>query len=271
MQKVKNGIRALFLAILSVVLIFGVAALSACNSDEEESNLISGEYIVDVSWTGGMHNYMTLVLNIDAENNTFNQYYASDSATSKGSGAITFSGGVYTMTYSDISVDDVNTTTFTFDEDSNEITFTSALLWGTSSFDSSTTSTDGAFVPYKAQPIVASGEYNVDLEWTGGMAAYVTAIVNIDMSTMSFNLYYQSSPDTSKGTGKVIYSDGVYTMSYSEAVNEVSATTFTYDYTTKTITFTSALLWGSSSFDSSSTTEDGSFAPYTAAYITSAV
>ncbi len=311
MQKVKNGIKALFLAILSVMLIFGIAAMSACNggetsggennnvsgseenngsdgnneensnssndntdnnndgdnSDEEESNLISGEYIVDVSWTGGMHNYMTLVLNIDAENNTFNQYYASDSTASKGSGAITLSGGVYTMTYSDISVDGVNTTTFTFDDESSEITFTSALLWGTRSFDSSSTSADGSFTTYKAQPIVASGEYIVDLEWTGGMAAYVTAIVNIDMSAMSFNLYYQSSPDTSKGTGKVIYSDGVYTLSYSEAVNEVSETTFTYDYTTKTITFTSALLWGSSSFDSSSTTEDGSFAPYTAAFV----
>lgn len=435
MQKVKNGIKALFLAILSVVLIFGIAAMSACNggetsdgennnvsgseenngsdeensdgsgdssgdntgdnasdstgdntdnnndgdkSDEEESNLISGEYIVDVSWTGGMHNYMTLIVCIDAENMTFNQYYASDSTASKGSGSITLENSVYTMTYSDVTVDGVNTTTFTFDEDSGEITFTSALLWGTRSFDSSSTSADGSFATYKAQPIVvsgeyivdlswtggmqnymtlivnidmstmsfsqyyasgsgttltgsvvyadgvysmtyadvevdgvstttftydgtitftsavlassrmfantdtdgnfvpygaeiivASGEYNVDLEWTGGMAAYVTAIVNIDMSTMSFNLYYESSPDTSKGTGKVIYSDGVYTMSYSEAVNEVSETTFTYDYTTKTITFTSALLWGSSSFDSSSTTDDGSFAPYTAAFVES--
>lgn len=56
-------------------------------------------------------------------------------------------------------------------------------------------------------------------------------------------------------------------MTYSEEVDGVSTTTFTYDYTAKTITFTSPLLWGSSSFDSSSTTEDGSFLPYTAAYV----
>ncbi|MCD8040824.1 MAG: hypothetical protein LUF82_04830 [Clostridia bacterium] len=268
MQKVINCFKVLIAAIMGVALIFTIAAMSACSDDESE--LTSGEYIVDVSWTGGMNNYMTLVVNINAEDNTFNQYYTSSSTVSKGSGSISYSKGVYTMTYSDISVDGVNTTTFTFDSETSEITFTSALLWGSSSFDTSTTTSDGSFATYKAQPIVASGEYNVDLEWTGGMAAYVTAIVNIDMSSMSFNLYYQSSPDTSKGTGSVIYADGVYTMTYSEAVGEATTTTFTYDYTANTITFTSALLWGSSSFDSSTTTEDGSFATYTAAYITSA-
>lgn len=106
----------------------------------EDAALVSGEYVVDISWTP-MAGMISPVLEIDAEAMTFNLYNASAPDTSKGSGTITCADGVYTMTYSD-----GNTTTFTYAE--NVITFTSKLFYGTASFDQ--TDDDGNFVSYTA-------------------------------------------------------------------------------------------------------------------------
>lgn len=109
-------------------------------AQEEAAELVSGEYAVDISWTP-MAGMISPILDIDAENMTFNLYNASAPETSKGSGTIAYADGVYTMTYSD-----GNTTTFTYAE--NTITFTSKLFYGTASFDQ--TDDNGNFVPYTA-------------------------------------------------------------------------------------------------------------------------
>lgn len=109
-------------------------------AQEETTALISGEYAVDISWTP-MAGMISPILDIDAENMTFNLYNASAPETSKGSGSISYADGIYTMIYSD-----GNTTTFTYAE--NTITFTSKLFYGTASFDQ--TDDNGNFVSYTA-------------------------------------------------------------------------------------------------------------------------
>lgn len=104
-------------------------------------NLVSGKYVADISWSA-MSAMMTPVVELDAENDTFKVYNKTAPETSKGTGAITFAEGSYTMTYAD-----GNTTTFTYDEETGEITFTSKLWYGKASFNSA--GEDGVFVPYK--------------------------------------------------------------------------------------------------------------------------
>lgn len=113
----------------------------------QESVLASGEYAVDISWTP-MAGMISPVLNIDAENMTFNLYNASAPETSKGSGTVSCADGAYTLNYSD-----GNTTAFTLADD--VITFTSKLFYGTASFDQ--TDDSGNFVPYTATANVSAG------------------------------------------------------------------------------------------------------------------
>lgn len=106
-----------------------------------EGGLLGGEYQVDISWSP-MAAMMSPVLNIDAEKMTFHIYHAATPNTDKGNGTVTYKNGVYTLHYST-----GKTTTFTFRD--KVITFTSALYYGTASFNQ--TNGSGAFVPYTAK------------------------------------------------------------------------------------------------------------------------
>lgn len=111
-----------------------------------------------------------------------------------------------------------------------------------------------------------SGTFAVDISWSP-MGAMMSPILDIDAEKMTFNIYNAKAPETSKGSGTITFDEatGVYTMKYTAGVKEENigtTTTFVYDAEKDTVTFTSKLMYGSASFDS--TSEDGKFVTYTA-------
>ena len=221
-----------------------------------EYGLAGGAYVVDVSWSP-MAAMFSPVLNIDAENGTFNLYNQDAESESKGKGTITHSDGVFTLHY-----EDGKTTTFTFKD--GELTFTSKLWYGAASFNNA--DADGNFVPFTAKtadavtpeekPEQPDGAYAVDISWSP-MAQMVSPVLELCAKDMTFNLYNAKAPDQSKGSGSVTYENGVYTLHYENG----NTTTFTYR--DGVITFTSKLWYGNASFNNADA--DGNFVSYTGA------
>ena len=106
----------------------------------EKAKITGGEYAVDISWSP-MQGMFEPVLNIDAENMTFQLYNADDKETSKGNGTIAYADGRYTMNYAD-----GNTTAFTFED--GVITFISKLWYGSASFENKDDNDE--FISYQA-------------------------------------------------------------------------------------------------------------------------
>ena len=107
----------------------------------EKADITGGEYAVDISWSP-MQGMFEPVLNIDAENMTFQLYNADDQETSKGNGTIAYADGEYTMNFAD-----GNTTAFTFED--GVITFTSKLWYGSASFENKDDNDE--FISYQAE------------------------------------------------------------------------------------------------------------------------
>ena len=107
----------------------------------EKADITGGEYAVDISWSP-MQGMFEPVLNIDAENMTFQLYNADDKETSKGTGTLVYADGEYTMNFAD-----GNTTTFTFED--GVITFTSKLWYGSASFENKDDNDE--FISYQAE------------------------------------------------------------------------------------------------------------------------
>ena len=106
----------------------------------EKADITGGEYAVDISWSP-MQGMFEPVLNIDAENMTFQLYNADDKETSKGTGTLAYADGEYTMNFAD-----GNTTTFTFED--GVIIFTSKLWYGSASFENKDDNDE--FISYQA-------------------------------------------------------------------------------------------------------------------------
>ena len=111
---------------------------------EPNFDLKSAKYIVDISWSP-MADMFTPVLDVNAEEKTFKVYNESDAETLKGNGRISLENGVYTLFYEAGS-----TTTFTYDKETEVITFTSPLHYGAAMFNRVQLS--GEFIPYTAKP-----------------------------------------------------------------------------------------------------------------------
>ena len=101
---------------------------------------------------------------------------------------------------------------------------------------------------------LASGKYTVDISWSP-MGAMITPVLDIDAAAMTFNVYGESAPDASKGSGTITCAAGVYTLNYENG----NTTTFTY--AKGVITFTSKLWYGAASFNNAD--DNGNFVPYT--------
>lgn len=91
-------------------------------------------------------------------------------------------------------------------------------------------------VELAAQDTLESGTYKVDISWSP-MAGMVQPIVELDADNDTFKVYNESAPENLKGTGSVVFADGVYTMKYEDAKNAGNTTTFTYDAEKDTVTF----------------------------------
>lgn len=128
---------------------------------------------------------------------------------------------------------------------------------GTTAFAAETENTNAVEVmaAQEAAAKLVSGEYAVDISWTP-MAGMISPVLNIDAENMTFSLYNAGAPETSKGSGSISYVDGVYTMTYTDG------NTTTFAYAENTITFTSVLFYGISSFNQ--TDDNGNFVSYTA-------
>ncbi|MDE7083415.1 MAG: hypothetical protein K2O89_06925 [Clostridia bacterium] len=127
-------------------------AFTADNVSEEpgeeetaEFELIGGDYNVDVTWSQ-MYEYNNALeyhVIINAEEKTFE--VVNQAGENKGTGTVTFENGVYTLNYTN-----ENSTTFTYDNESKTITFTSKLWINTVPFNR--VDEDGeTFVPYTAE------------------------------------------------------------------------------------------------------------------------
>lgn len=125
---------------------------SGATSNVQKPTLESGTYAVDLTWVPVMDNMLDPIVEIDAENNTFKIYNATAPETDKGSGSITFNAetGEYTLTYeAGVKEDNIGKTTVaTYDAEKDTLTFKSALLYGSSSFNN--TDNAGNFVEYTA-------------------------------------------------------------------------------------------------------------------------
>ena len=235
--------------------------------EPETFELKTNKYIVDITWSP-MASMFKPVLDVNAEEKTFKIYNESDAETLKGNGRISLENGVYTLFYEAGS-----TTTFTYDKETEVITFTSPLVYGKAMFNR--LDDDGNFVPYTAavaseepQPEpepepepnfdLKSAKYIVDITWSP-MADMFTPVLEIDAENKTFKLYNKADPDTLKGEGTITLENGVYTLVYEDST---STTTFTFDYETDTITFTSPLHYGAAMFNRVQLS--GEFIPYTA-------
>ena len=230
--------------------------------EPETFELKTNKYIVDITWSP-MASMFKPVLDVNAEEKTFKVYNESDAETLKGNGRISLENGVYTLFYEAGS-----TTTFTYDKETEIITFTSPLVYGKAMFNR--LDDDGNFVPYTAavaseepQPEpetfeLKTNKYIVDITWSP-MADMFTPVLEIDAENKTFKLYNKADPDTLKGEGTITLENGVYTLVYEDST---STTTFTFDYETDTITFTSPLHYGAAMFNRVQLS--GEFIPYTA-------
>ena len=230
--------------------------------EPETFELKTNKYIVDITWSP-MASMFKPVLDVNAEEKTFKVYNESDAETLKGNGRISLENGVYTLFYEAGS-----TTTFTYDKETEVITFTSPLVYGKAMFNR--LDDDGNFVPYTAavaseepQPEpetfeLKTNKYIVDITWSP-MADMFTPVLEIDAENKTFKLYNKADPDTLKGEGTITLENGVYTLVYEDST---STTTFTFDYETDTITFTSPLHYGAAMFNRVQLS--GEFIPYTA-------
>lgn len=230
--------------------------------EPETFELKTNKYIVDITWSP-MASMFKPVLDVNAEEKTFKVYNESDAETLKGNGRISLENGVYTLFYEAGS-----TTTFTYDKETEVITFTSPLVYGKAMFNR--LDDDGNFVPYTAavaseepQPEpetfeLKTNKYIVDISWSP-MADMFTPVLEIDAENKTFKLYNKADPDTLKGEGTITLENGVYTLVYEDST---STTTFTYDKETDTITFTSPLHYGAAMFNRVQLS--GEFIPYTA-------
>lgn len=124
---------------------FVYTATLVVEEDAVADTLESGIYAVDLTWIPFMDNMLDPIVEIDAENKTFDVYTAKAPETSKGNGTVTFdeTTGEYTLNYAA-----GGTTIFTYDAETDTMTFTSALLYGKSSFNN--TDEAGNFVSYTA-------------------------------------------------------------------------------------------------------------------------
>lgn len=234
--------------------------------EPETFELKTNKYIVDITWSP-MASMFKPMLDVNAEEKTFKVYNESDAETLKGNGRISLENGVYTLFYEAGS-----TTTFTYDKETEVITFTSPLVYGKAMFNR--LDDDGNFVPYtaavasEAQPEpepepepnfdLKSAKYIVDISWSP-MADMFTPVLEIDAENKTFKLYNKADPDTLKGEGTITLENGVYTLVYEDST---STSTFTFDYETDTITFTSPLHYGAAMFNRVQLS--GEFIPYTA-------
>ena len=230
--------------------------------EPETFELKTNKYIVDITWSP-MASMFKPVLDVNAEEKTFKVYNESDAETLKGNGRISLENGVYTLFYEAGS-----TTTFTYDKETEVITFTSPLVYGKAMFNR--LDDDGNFVPYTAavaseepQPEpetfeLKTNKYIVDITWSP-MASMFKPVLEIDAENKTFKLYNKADPDTLKGEGTITLENGVYTLVYEDST---STTTFTFDYETDTITFTSPLHYGAAMFNRVQLS--GEFIPYTA-------
>lgn len=110
--------------------------------------------------------------------------------------------------------------------------------WSNVKDDSTTTPTDVK---------EAEGVYAVDISWSG---MPMSPILEIDEENNTFKLYWATNPSAMKGSGTITeQGDGVYTLNYTDETNAGKTVDYTYDAETDTITFTTALYFGSSSFD----------------------
>lgn len=110
-----------------------------------EDTLESGKYAVDISWSA-MADMFSPVLEMDAKADTFKVYNKTAPETVKGAGTISFDPftGEYTLVY-----ENGNETTFTYDAEKDEVTFTSALYYGIASFNRLDEETE-EFISYTA-------------------------------------------------------------------------------------------------------------------------
>lgn len=191
-------------------------AAEMTDAQEETAALISGEYAVDISWTP-MSGMISPILDIDAENMTFNLYNASAPETSKGSGTIAYADGVYTMTYSD-----GNTTAFTYAD--GVITFTSKLFYGTASFDQ--TDDNGSFISYTASMDAADTTETTEATETtestgsiesgsGSLVCYMPAMGGCNLSeNLVENISYIDNADGSVTITLDFYEVGEWSSMY---------------------------------------------------------
>lgn len=179
------------------VLSNGSACEATLTVEWEEATLESETYTIDVSWSP--MGAMAPMLDVDAEDGTFNLYKAAEPETSKGSGTIAFNpaNGEYTLNY-----ENGNTTTFTYDADSDTITFTSKVWFGAASFNR--TDDAGAFVTYTASVAEAedsddttSGDDTANDNTASGDVSDDNASTDVKEDTTSDNTTSPSTGDTS--------------------------------------------------------------------------
>lgn len=187
-------------------------------SAAQEESLVTGMYAVDISWTP-MAAMISPILDIDAENMTFQLYNAGAPDTSKGSGTISYASGTYTMNYSD-----GNTTTFVFAD--GVITFTSKLYYGTSSFDQ--TDEKGGFVGFTASADTAdtteateptetteSDEITDAVTGSGSLVCYMPAMGGCNLSeNLMEDISYTENSDGSVTITLDFYEVGEWSSMY---------------------------------------------------------
>lgn len=143
--------------------------------------LESGTYAVDISWSP-MAGMFQPILDVNADDMTFKVYNASAVDTIKGSGTIAFdeTTGEYTLTYTDAKNAAKNaTTTFTYDADKDEVTFTSPLYSNGVSYNRTE---NDVFVPYTAKVTTLSTD-NGEGSGTGTGMPEAGDNTNIDSNT----------------------------------------------------------------------------------------
>ncbi|MCD7818775.1 MAG: copper resistance protein NlpE [Lachnospiraceae bacterium] len=113
---------------------------------------------------------------------------------------------------------------------------------------------------------LAGGKYVVDMSWSA-MAGWFTPMIEIDASNMTFYLYNDGSYSSSKGSGTITYTDGVFTLNYMDEDHAGQSTTFTFSG--DTITFTSVLYYGAATIQN--TDDAGLFTIFTATRQTSGI
>ena len=102
---------------------------------------------------------------------------------------------------------------------------------------------------------LVSGEYYVDISWSP-MENMFQPVLKINAKKMTFQLYNQGDTKNLKGSGKISYKKGVFTLKYEDG----KKTTFTFE--DGVISFTSKLWYGNASFNNEG--KNGKFKSFTA-------